>query len=102
MHQLHIFIFVLAIVHITFCVLTILFGGIKIRTWKHWEDSIAKDKYDTVKHMNKVTHVQQNAFIKEHFLICGRDSAVLSWLVCHYYSCIVTRKILWPSNFMGL
>lgn len=29
-HHLHIFIFVLAIVHVTFCVLTILFGGMKV------------------------------------------------------------------------
>ncbi|KAI3851538.1 hypothetical protein MKX03_012029 [Papaver bracteatum] len=84
LHQLHIFIFVLAIVHITFCVLTILFSGMKIRTWKRWEDSIAKDKYDSIKHLNKVTHVQQNAFVKDHFLICGRDSAVLRWLVSFF------------------
>ncbi|KAI3962208.1 hypothetical protein MKX01_030758 [Papaver californicum] len=84
LHHLHIFIFVLAIVHVTFCVLTILFGGIKIRMWKHWEDSIAKDKYDTTKHLNKVTHVHQHAFVKDHFLICGRDSAVLSWLLSFF------------------
>ncbi|KAF5954528.1 hypothetical protein HYC85_007384 [Camellia sinensis] len=47
LHHLHIFIFVLAIVHVTFCVLTVVFGGAKIRLWKHWEDSIAKDNYDT-------------------------------------------------------
>nr|TKR75086.1 MLO-like protein 1 isoform X1 [Populus alba] len=46
-HHLHIFIFVLAIVHVTFCVLTILFGGARIRQWKHWENEIAKDRYDT-------------------------------------------------------
>ncbi|KAI3963515.1 hypothetical protein MKW98_022937 [Papaver atlanticum] len=84
LHQLHIFIFVLAIVHITFCVLTTFFGGMKIRTWKRWEDSIAKEKYDSIKHLNKVTHVQQNAFVKDHFLVCGRDSAVLRWLVSFF------------------
>ncbi|CAK7341681.1 unnamed protein product [Dovyalis caffra] len=46
-HHLHIFIFVLAIVHVTFCVLTILFGGARIHQWKHWENEIAKDRYDT-------------------------------------------------------
>lgn len=30
LHHLHIFIFVLAIVHVTFSVLTILFGGVKV------------------------------------------------------------------------
>ncbi|KAA0039987.1 MLO-like protein 1 [Cucumis melo var. makuwa] len=47
LHHLHIFIFILAIVHVTFCVLTVVFGGLKIRQWKHWEDSIAKENYDT-------------------------------------------------------
>lgn len=30
LHHLHIFIFVLAVVHVTFCALTILFGGVKV------------------------------------------------------------------------
>lgn len=30
LHHLHIFIFVLAVVHVTFCALTILFGGAKV------------------------------------------------------------------------
>ncbi|OVA18985.1 Mlo-related protein [Macleaya cordata] len=80
LHHLHIFIFVLAIVHVTFCVLTILFGGMKIRTWKHWEDSIAKDKYDTEKVLNKVTHVHQHTFIRDHFLGIGKNTALLGWL----------------------
>ncbi|XP_054780313.1 MLO-like protein 1 isoform X1 [Prosopis cineraria] len=48
-HHLRIFIFVLALVHVTYCVLTVFFGGLKIRQWKHWEDSIAKDNYETQK-----------------------------------------------------
>lgn len=31
LHHLHIFIFVLAIVHVTFSVLTVVFGGAKVR-----------------------------------------------------------------------
>ncbi|KAF2298230.1 hypothetical protein GH714_020496 [Hevea brasiliensis] len=46
LHHLHIFIFVLAVVHVAFCALTILFGGAKIRQWKHWEDSILNKDYD--------------------------------------------------------
>ncbi|KAL0460395.1 UNVERIFIED_CONTAM: MLO-like protein 1 [Sesamum latifolium] len=66
LHHLHIFIFVLAIVH--------------IRQWKHWEDSIAKDNYDTEHALPKVTHVHQHDFIKKRFLGLGRHSAILSWL----------------------
>lgn len=29
----------------------------------------------------KVTHVHQHAFIKDHFLGFGKDSALLGWLV---------------------
>ncbi|KAE9611145.1 hypothetical protein Lalb_Chr07g0194571 [Lupinus albus] len=81
LHQLHIFIFVLAIVHVTFCVLTIVFGGLKIHEWKNWEDSIAKENYNTQLVMNpKVTHVQQHAFIKDHFTGFGKDSSLLGWV----------------------
>ncbi|KAH7571606.1 hypothetical protein JRO89_XS04G0098800 [Xanthoceras sorbifolium] len=99
LHHLHIFIFVLAIVHVTFCVLTVLFGGARIRQWKHWEDSIAKETLDTQQVSEKlsvslssllalivavlkkkVTHVHQHAFIREHFLGIGKDSALLGWV----------------------
>ncbi|KAH9782436.1 MLO-like protein 1 [Citrus sinensis] len=46
LHHLHIFIFVLAVAHVTFCALTILFGGAKIRQWKQWEDSVANEEFD--------------------------------------------------------
>ncbi|KAK4270038.1 hypothetical protein QN277_023124 [Acacia crassicarpa] len=80
-HHLHIFIFVLAVVHVTYCVLTVFFGGLKIRQWKHWEDSIAKDNYDAQKVLEpKITQVHQHAFIKGHFLGFGKDSALMGWL----------------------
>ncbi|XP_061359112.1 MLO-like protein 1 isoform X2 [Gastrolobium bilobum] len=78
LHQLHIFIFVLAIVHVTFCVLTIVFGGLQIRQWKHWEDSVNKENYETEAH--RVTHVREHAFIKNRFTGFGKDSALLGWL----------------------
>ncbi|KAF4377102.1 hypothetical protein F8388_017506 [Cannabis sativa] len=42
LHHLHIFIFVLAVVHVVFCVTTMILGGAKIRQWKQWEDSIRR------------------------------------------------------------
>ncbi|KAH9771080.1 MLO-like protein 1 [Citrus sinensis] len=85
LHHLHIFIFVLAIVHVTFCVLTILFAGARIRQWKNWEDSIAKQDFDPEQVLKtKVTHVHQHAFIKEHFLGYGKDSALLGWMLSFF------------------
>eukprot|EP00262_Sarcandra_glabra_P021530 TRINITY_DN916_c0_g1_i1.p1 TRINITY_DN916_c0_g1~~TRINITY_DN916_c0_g1_i1.p1 ORF type:complete len:529 (-),score=72.48 TRINITY_DN916_c0_g1_i1:261-1847(-) len=83
LHHLHIFIFVLAIVHVTFCALTVILGGIKIRQWKHWETSIAKENYDTDKVLNskrQVTHLREHDFIKEHFQGFGKVSALQGWL----------------------
>ncbi|XP_004290769.1 PREDICTED: MLO-like protein 1-like isoform 4 [Fragaria vesca subsp. vesca] len=71
LHHLHIFIFVLAIVHVVFCVLTVVFGGMKIRQWKTWEDDIAKQNYDSQQFINKkhkFTQVHEHAFIRERFL----------------------------------
>lgn len=81
LHHLHIFIFVLAVVHVTFCVLTVLFGGARIRQWKHWEDDIAEENYDTDQALRpKVTHVHEHAFIRDHFVGVGESSAILGWM----------------------
>ncbi|KAL7247119.1 hypothetical protein ACSBR2_002104 [Camellia fascicularis] len=99
LHHLHIFIFVLAIVHVTFCVLTVVFGGAKICLWKHWEDSIAKDNYDTKQVLEpKLTDVHQHDFIKGHFLGIGKNSVMLGWLYSFFkqFYVSVTRSDYMP------
>ncbi|KAK1266952.1 MLO-like protein 1 [Acorus gramineus] len=76
LHELHIFIFVLAIVHVTFCVTTMILGGFKIRQWKVWEDKIAEKNNDTA----DVTHVGEHDFIKERFKGIKKHSVVVGWL----------------------
>ncbi|KAK3231219.1 hypothetical protein Dsin_003100 [Dipteronia sinensis] len=76
LHHLHIFIFVLAVAHVTFCALTIIVGGAKIRQWKHWEDSVSKDRFDA----QEFTHVQDHDFIKNRFRGFGKSFGLLSWL----------------------
>ncbi|KAG8070159.1 hypothetical protein GUJ93_ZPchr0006g41856 [Zizania palustris] len=44
LHQLHIFIFVLGVVHVVFCVSTLLLGGAKMRKWHKWEKEIHQGK----------------------------------------------------------
>ncbi|XP_028121550.1 MLO-like protein 1 isoform X1 [Camellia sinensis] len=81
LHHLHIFIFVLAIFHVTFRVLTVVFGVAKIRLWKHWEDSIAKYNYDTEQALEpKLTDVHQHDSIKGRFPGIGKNSVMLGWL----------------------
>ncbi|KAL2487698.1 MLO-like protein 1 [Forsythia ovata] len=79
-HDLHIFIFVLAVAHVVFSALTILFGGLKIRQWRYWEDSILKREYDPEQALEtKITHVQEHAFIRSRLSGIGRI-ALFSWL----------------------
>ncbi|XP_014516020.1 MLO-like protein 1 [Vigna radiata var. radiata] len=80
LHHLHIFIFVLAIVHVTFCVLTVVFGGLKIRQWKHWENSIGDQINGTPDLESTVTHVREHAFIQNRFTGFGKESTVLGWV----------------------
>lgn len=79
-HQLHIFIFVLATTHVILSVLTMVLGGAKIRQWKHWEDSIHKEALENASTSPMITHVRETEFIRDHFLGIGKDSLVLGWL----------------------
>ncbi|KAF3619878.1 MLO-like protein 1 [Capsicum annuum] len=81
LHHLHIFIFVLAIVHVTFSVLTIVFGGVKISQWKSWEDAIVKVDPESEHAQLKpsVTHVHEHDFIRNRFQGMGKQSLVMGW-----------------------
>ncbi|KAK4436644.1 MLO-like protein 1 [Sesamum alatum] len=80
LHDLHIFIFVLALVHVLFSALTILFGSLKIRQWKQWEDSIQKKEHDPKDQKAIVTHVHQHDFIRGRFRGIGKYLSFLSWV----------------------
>nr|GEW14896.1 MLO-like protein 1 [Tanacetum cinerariifolium] len=80
LHHLHIFIFVLAIVHVTFTVLTIVIGGAKIRQWKKWETSIREDISDTPKDTEpKFTFVRDHDFFMKRFMGFGKRSTFIGW-----------------------
>eukprot|EP01018_Ginkgo_biloba_P034621 Gb_37259 [translate_table: standard] len=80
MHQLHIFIFVLAIVHVVYCVLTMLLGSAKIHSWKRWEDEIKKNM-ETTECDQKilVTDVAHDAFVMSHANGPCMKSATFRW-----------------------
>ncbi|XP_058745290.1 MLO-like protein 1 [Vicia villosa] len=85
LHRLHIFIFVLAICHVAISVLTIVFGGLIIRKWKHWEHSIVVDEEENEsqhdpERAEEVTHVHEHEFIQYHFFGFGKNSAVIGWV----------------------
>ncbi|KAF7102948.1 hypothetical protein CFC21_103999 [Triticum aestivum] len=93
LHQLHIFIFVLGLVHVVFCATTILLGGAKIRRWKHWENGIHRDiqqKYaelqtDIVGNVTPLhvvlRHNHQGELVSERTGGFWKQLAVVSWII---------------------
>ncbi|CAB4313380.1 unnamed protein product [Prunus armeniaca] len=77
--HLQLFIFVLATVHATFSILTILFARARIREWKHWEDSVANEYYTEEGNFGEGNQ-HARLFIR---IRGGNNPAFLSWLVSH-------------------
>uniref|UniRef100_A0A0D3F6H8 MLO-like protein n=1 Tax=Oryza barthii TaxID=65489 RepID=A0A0D3F6H8_9ORYZ len=76
-HQLHIFIFVLAVSHVVLSAVTVLLGIAQTRKWQHWENKIqASDENGP----QMIKHVQEFPFIKNHFKGHGKRWKTFGWL----------------------
>ncbi|KAF0932133.1 hypothetical protein E2562_008666 [Oryza meyeriana var. granulata] len=76
-HQLHIFIFVLAVSHVFLSAITVLLGIAQTRNWQHWENKIqASDENGP----QMIKHVQEFQFIKNHFKGHGKRWKTFGWL----------------------
>ncbi|KAK4605543.1 hypothetical protein RGQ29_013555 [Quercus rubra] len=84
LHQLHIFIFVLALVHVIFCVSTMFLGGVRIRQWKVWEDSIRQEISEGDPTKRKTLAREHNEFFKQRTQGYWRKAAVVSWMISFF------------------
>ncbi|KAG4187250.1 hypothetical protein ERO13_A08G088000v2 [Gossypium hirsutum] len=76
-HELHILIFVVAIVHVVSCAVILVLGRARIRQWKPWEDSISTVPAGPA----KVTHRHHlNNVLKKLAWGYWRRAAVISWI----------------------
>ncbi|CAH8275522.1 unnamed protein product [Arabidopsis lyrata] len=87
LHQLHIFIFVLAVFHVIFCASTMVLGGARIQQWKHWEDWFKKrpSQKGTTRRGHAHAHAHElfsanYEFFEMHAGGFWRRSVVISWL----------------------
>ncbi|KAJ8767773.1 hypothetical protein K2173_020713 [Erythroxylum novogranatense] len=76
LHHLHIFVFVLAVVHVIFCAMTMVLGGARIRQWKVWEESIRNPSTGEVQR----EHHHNLPFLIRHSHGYWRKATVVSWL----------------------
>ncbi|KAK8661012.1 hypothetical protein V6N13_051914 [Hibiscus sabdariffa] len=80
-HQLHIFVFVVAVLHVISCATILVLGTARIRQWKPWEDWISK----VDKGYAKVTHSQHLQQVLEKFAWgYWRKAAVISWIMSFF------------------
>ncbi|KAL6899748.1 hypothetical protein ACP4OV_006406 [Aristida adscensionis] len=76
-HQLHIFIFVLAVTHVVLSAITIILGITQTRNWRHWEDKIQQND-DSGPQMIK--HIQEFKFIQNHYKGHGKRWHIFGWM----------------------
>ncbi|KAF0931621.1 hypothetical protein E2562_005585 [Oryza meyeriana var. granulata] len=83
MHQLHIFIFVLAVFHVTYCIITMALGRLKMKKWKKWESETNSLEYQFANDPSRFRFTHQTSFVKRHL---GSFSSTrgLRWIVAFF------------------
>jgi len=82
MHQLHIFIFVLAIFHVVYSVITMALSRLKMRKWKKWEAETASLEYQFSNDPSRFRFTHQTSFVKRHM---GLSSITgVRWIVAFF------------------
>lgn len=82
-HQLHIFIFVLAIFHVLYCILTLALGTAKMRRWKAWEKETRTVEYQFSHDPERFRFARETSFGRRH-LSFWTNTPFLIWIVCFF------------------
>ncbi|KAJ6432833.1 hypothetical protein OIU84_019960 [Salix udensis] len=101
-HQLHIFIFVLAVVHVLYCIITYFLGRTKMRKWKAWEVETKTLEYQYHNDPERFRFARETSFGRRHMQLWSKSS-ILLWIVstecdlsrgiCHYEMTVGDMKI---------
>ncbi|CAF1723512.1 unnamed protein product [Brassica oleracea var. botrytis] len=84
MHQLHIFIFVLAVCHVIYCIVTYALGKTKMRRWKRWEEETKTIEYQ-YSHADpeRFRFARDTSFGRRHLNFWSKSTITL-WIVCFF------------------
>ncbi|EPS62478.1 hypothetical protein M569_12312, partial [Genlisea aurea] len=84
LHQIHIFIFFLAIFHVIYSANVMMLGRLKIREWKVWETEIASG-VDAISDEAKYRLTHETSFVKGHMNTCSfTQNTVLFYVGCFF------------------
>ncbi|KAL2488817.1 MLO-like protein 6 [Forsythia ovata] len=82
-HQLHIFIFVLAVFHVLYCILTMALGRLKMRKWKSWEKETRTVEYQFSHDPERFRFARETSFGRRHMSFWSKTPFLL-WIVCFF------------------
>ncbi|KAK8513384.1 hypothetical protein V6N12_052576 [Hibiscus sabdariffa] len=78
--QLHYFIFVLAIVHVIYCILTLGLGRAKMSAWKKWEKETRTIEYQYTNDPERFRFARETSFGRRHLSFWTKNP-ILLWIV---------------------
>ncbi|XP_028064658.1 MLO-like protein 6 isoform X2 [Camellia sinensis] len=82
-HQLHIFIFVLAVFHVLYCLITLALGQAKMKKWKSWEMETRTTEYQFTHDPERFRYTRETTFGRRH-LNFWSNSPILRWIACFF------------------
>ncbi|KAI7742481.1 hypothetical protein M8C21_020596 [Ambrosia artemisiifolia] len=66
LHQLHILVFFLAVIHVVYSVITMALGRLKARGWKQWEEETLSPDYEFTNDPSRFRLTHQTSFVRAH------------------------------------
>ncbi|KAI3870014.1 hypothetical protein MKX03_002046 [Papaver bracteatum] len=81
--QLHIFIFVLAAMHVLYSVLAMALGNAKMRVWKVWEKETRTIEYQVHNDPNRFRYTRETSFGRRH-VNSSTGTPFLLWTKCFF------------------
>ncbi|XP_049935539.1 MLO-like protein 5 isoform X3 [Nymphaea colorata] len=82
-HQLHIFIFFLAVFHVAYSASTMALGRAKIRRWKEWEKETVSPDYEFSNDQSRFRFTHETSFVRQHTNFWTRIR-LLFYLACFF------------------
>ncbi|KAJ6684573.1 MLO-LIKE PROTEIN 5-RELATED [Salix purpurea] len=82
LHQLHIFIFFLAVFHVVYSAITMMLGKLKIRNWKDWERE-SWNEHDAMNDPARFRLTHETSFVRGHTSFWTK-TPILFYSLCFY------------------
>ncbi|KAL9668261.1 hypothetical protein QQ045_002640 [Rhodiola kirilowii] len=85
LEQLHRFIFIMAVTHVSYSCLTMLLAIVKVHTWRVWEEEAHIDRHDSLAELTReMTMKRQSTFAKFHSSNAFAKNKFLIWVTCFF------------------